>query len=97
MTTQQQIINTLKEYKVAKASKYGIEKIGLFGSYARENQTEESDIDIYIVGSLTGFCALSMIKTELEDLLQNKVDVVRLRDRMNPTLKRIIEKEGIDV
>jgi predicted nucleotidyltransferase len=97
MTTQQQVINILKDYKVANANKYGIEKMGLFGSFARESQTEESDIDVYIVGSLTGFCALAMIKTELEDLLQNKVDVVRLRERMNPTLKRLIEKEGIYV
>ncbi|MDR1847562.1 MAG: nucleotidyltransferase domain-containing protein [Bacteroidales bacterium] len=97
MITQQQALNLLRDYKATRASKYGIEKIGLFGSLARETQTEESDIDIYIVGSLNGFCALAMIKTELEELLQNRVDVVRLRERMNPVLKKIIEKEGIYV
>ncbi|MDR0789738.1 MAG: nucleotidyltransferase domain-containing protein [Bacteroidales bacterium] len=97
MVTQQSIINILQDYKAYKASKYGIDKMGLFGSYARGNQTEESDVDVYIEGELKGFCALAMIKVELEELLGNKVDVVRLRQRMNPTLKHIIEQEGIYV
>jgi uncharacterized protein len=35
------------------------------------------------------------LKQELEQLLQRPVDLVRLRERMNPVLKAAILKEGI--
>jgi predicted nucleotidyltransferase len=40
---------------------------------------------------------MSHLKNELQELLECKVDVVRLRDRMNSLLKKRIEKEGIYV
>ena len=45
MTTKENILSTLKS-KQGEISKYGISAIGLFGSYARDEQTEKSDIDI---------------------------------------------------
>ena len=41
------IINTLIHNKT-KISDFGISKIGLFGSYARNEQNEKSDIDIFV-------------------------------------------------
>lgn len=48
METTQEILNKLREYKVAFAEKYGIERLGLFGSCARGEQDERSDIDVII-------------------------------------------------
>jgi predicted nucleotidyltransferase len=47
MTTKDNILNTLKSNKL-KLSKFGIRKVGLFGSYIRNEQTKESDIDLLI-------------------------------------------------
>ena len=47
MLTKQFIINTINSHK-QEITKYGITKIGLFGSYARNEQTEKSDIDLFI-------------------------------------------------
>ncbi|NJK85358.1 MAG: nucleotidyltransferase family protein [Bacteroidales bacterium] len=47
MTTKEFILSTLKS-KEREISKYGIKAIGLFGSYARDEQSENSDIDILI-------------------------------------------------
>ena len=47
MTTRDIILNTLKSNK-QKLSKFGIRNVGLFGSYIRNEQSNESDIDLLI-------------------------------------------------
>lgn len=87
----------MKGFKATQAAGYGIRKMGVFGSVARGEQHEGSDVDVYIEGELQGFFALAGIKNDLEELLGCPVDVVRLRDRMDAFLKRRIQKEGIYV
>lgn len=47
MTTKENIINILKSHK-SELSKYGVQTIGLFGSYLHNKQSAESDIDLLI-------------------------------------------------
>jgi predicted nucleotidyltransferase len=47
MTTKENILNTLKSNKM-ELSKFGIRNVGLFGSYIRNEQSSESDIDLLI-------------------------------------------------
>ena len=47
MTTKENIIATLKSYK-PELSKFGVQNIGLFGSYLRNEQSDKSDIDLLI-------------------------------------------------
>ncbi|KAF0131668.1 MAG: DNA polymerase subunit beta [Bacteroidetes bacterium] len=47
MTTKENIMSTIKSSE-REISRYGIKSIGLFGSYARDEQSENSDIDILI-------------------------------------------------
>ena len=74
-----------------------MEKAYIFGSVARGEQTENSDVDVCVEGQLHGFFALAGIKQELEELLGCKVDIVRLRDRMDSFLRERIQREGIYV
>lgn len=71
--------------------------MGIFGSVARREQSEGSDVDIYIEGALHGMFAMGSIKAELEDLLGTTVDLVRIREGINPMLLQKIRKEGIYV
>ena len=48
MLTRSEILCYLNDNKIMFRNQYGIRRIGLFGSYAREEQTEQSDIDILI-------------------------------------------------
>ncbi|MCX6277922.1 MAG: nucleotidyltransferase domain-containing protein [Bacteroidetes bacterium] len=48
MLTRNEILSYLRDNKTIFRDKFGILKIGIFGSYAREEQTEQSDIDILI-------------------------------------------------
>jgi len=47
MMTKIQILEILKKNR-SEFDTYGVRKIGLFGSYSRDEQTAESDIDIYV-------------------------------------------------
>ncbi len=47
MTTKDDILKTLKSNKL-QFSKFGVRNVGLFGSYLRDEQTGESDIDLLI-------------------------------------------------
>ena len=47
MTTKESIIATLKSHK-PELSKFGVSNVGLFGSYLRNEQTNDSDIDLLI-------------------------------------------------
>lgn len=95
MKTTSEYIELLKQYKESNADKYGIAKIGIFGSVARGMQNKNSDVDIYMVSKPLSLFTMVRIKGELQELLGCSVDIVRLRDRMNSLLRKRIEEEGI--
>jgi predicted nucleotidyltransferase len=90
------IINYLISHKKEFQKKYEVEKIGLFGSYARDEATKDSDIDIF-VQMKPDFFKLVGLKQQIEEDFDIKVDIVRLREKMNMALKRRILKDGINV
>ena len=96
MKTTSEYIALLRKYMAENAHKYGIVRMGIFGSVARGEQTENSDVDVCVEGQLHGFFALAGIKQELENYCC-KVDIVRLRDRMDSFLRERIQREGIYV
>ncbi len=55
MKTVTEYISLLRDYMQRNADKYGISRMGIFGSVARNEQTETSDVDIYVEGQLRGF------------------------------------------
>ena len=97
MKSTTEYIALRRGYMQRNAGNYGITRMGIFGSVARNEQTENSDVDIYVEGELRGFFVLSGIKCELEELLGCKVDIVRLRKQMDSFLRDRILKEGIYV
>ena len=48
MKTKTEYIRLLRQYMTENASKYGISRMGIFGSVARGENTEQSDIDVYV-------------------------------------------------
>lgn len=97
MKTKTEILQLLRRYKPTAQKKYGMTKIGIFGSVARGEQKEESDIDVCYEGEAPSFITLDMIQSELEQLLGSKVDMVRVRDNMNSLLRQRILRDGIYV
>ncbi|WP_024954718.1 nucleotidyltransferase family protein [Sulfurospirillum arcachonense] len=97
MLEKKKILNILKKYKIEHDADYGITKIGIFGSVARDESNESSDVDVVVELKKPNLFTLSSIKQDLEDKLENRVDVVRIRDKMNQFLKSKITKEAIYV
>lgn len=97
MKTKAESLDILRLYKQQMAEKYGIIRLGIFGSVSRNEQREGSDLDVCVeMKEPDGFILLN-IKHDLEDLLNCKIDIIRLRDNMNVLLKRNIERDGIYV
>ena len=97
MKTKTEILALLGRYKPTAQKKYGITKLGIFGSVARDEQTADSDVDVCYEGKAPSFLTLDMIQTELEQLFDCKVDLVRVRDNMNSLLRQRILRDGIFV
>ncbi|MFV0554797.1 MAG: nucleotidyltransferase family protein [Mangrovibacterium sp.] len=97
MNTKANYLSLLADFKIKRAVIYGINKIGIFGSVARNEQTSQSDVDIYYEGNSLSLFKTAALKEELENLLHCPVDLVRLRESMNASLKTRIETEGVYV
>jgi predicted nucleotidyltransferase len=91
------ILRALARFRDLRQDEFGIVRIGVFGSVAREGDTEASDVDVVVELGQPDLLALVGIKQELEELLHRPVDVVRYRERMNAYLKRRIEQEAVYV
>ncbi|MBE0491548.1 nucleotidyltransferase domain-containing protein [Sulfurimonas sp.] len=94
---KEQILEYLKSHKDEFAKKYQITKLALFGSVARDESHESSDIDIAIDTKLSDYFLLYDFKESLEKAFGTKVDIVRVREKMNASLKKRILKDGIYV
>jgi len=93
MKTLQEIKDTLSKYMPKLIQEDKLKEIGVFGSYVKNRQTEESDVDILVdfeeVPSLFEFVGL---KIELSDLLNMDVDVV-MKSALKPHIgKRILQE-----
>ena len=95
MKTTQEYVQLLKEYKQNRGILYG--RIGIFGSVARGEQTEDSDVDVCVDLEVPSIFSLVHIKEELKQLFGCEVDVVRIRQNMDALLKKDIIEEGIYV
>ncbi|CAK8722089.1 MAG: hypothetical protein D3920_05160 [Candidatus Electrothrix sp. AW2] len=92
--TRSEILKALKQYKRENSKKYGINSIGIFGSYSKGQATEESDIDVVIETQCPDLYMLVHIKEELEQLFNKSVDLIRNKENMNPYLKKHIARDA---
>jgi predicted nucleotidyltransferase len=95
--SREEILAILRTFKQECAEKYGITTLGLFGSAARDENRTDSDVDVVIKTKTPDPYNLVHVKEEREKQLHLKIDLVRLRERMNPFLKNRIEKEAVYV
>ncbi len=94
---REKILQILADYHKAKRNKLGITRLGIFGSVARGEIRETSDVDVVVELNKPDLFILVEIKQELEKRLNRPVDIVRYRKQMNSFLKKRIEKNAIYV
>ena len=96
MLDRTQTIEKLKASRQYLDEHYGVQSMTLFGSLARNEQREDSDVDI-CVEMVPNLFNRAGVKIYLQELLGCDVDVVRMRENMNPLFKQQILKYGIRV
>ncbi len=92
MATLATISSILKKNKERLAAKYGLTTIAIFGSYGRNQQTEQSDVDIVVDFNRPVGLEFIDLANELEQLLHRKVDLVSKKG-IKPSYLKQIEKE----
>ena len=89
--SKQEILNIIRDTKPELATRYGVERLGLFGSYVRGQQRKRSDIDILVsFNSEIDLFDFVDLREYLEARLQHKVDLV-MESALKPAIgKRIL-------
>ncbi len=93
MTTDD-VLARLKAFKETRQAEYDLISLGIFGSFARGQAHETSDIDVVFETNTPNLLKTGRLQQELEQLLKRRVDVIRLREHMNPRLKRRIIQDA---
>jgi uncharacterized protein len=91
---EKEIIESLKEKLNFIKKVYHVKELGIFGSYAKADQTEDSDIDIIVdfnIGNSDLFNA-ARLKFYLEELLKKEVDLIYSKG-IKPDLRDNIMRE----
>lgn len=92
-----ELLDILRKFKAAFSEKYGIKTLGVFGSFARKQQQETSDVDVVVTLEESDFYILVAIQDELEKLTGLKVDVVNFRESLRESFKSNILRDAIFV
>ena len=95
MLILQDCLNKLADFKAMCSQKYGITKLGIFGSVARKENTENSDIVVEV--EKPSLKLMYELKEALKSLFGCEVDLVRFRDSLRPPFKSNILKDVIYV
>jgi len=91
------VLQELQKLKSDLEKRYGVTKIGIFGSFARNEIREGSDVDVVVEMNEPDLFYMVHIKEALEQRFRIPVDVIRYRAMMNKYLKARIDREAIYV
>lgn len=94
VTSKEDILVFLRKNKILLKNDFDVDNIMLFGSYARNEATPESDIDILIESKTKSFDKSYRLKVFLEKNLEKDVDVIYI-DSVHPFIMRSISEELI--
>lgn len=92
MKTLEEIKQVLKQHKPELEEKFKVDSIAVFGSYARGDQSEDSDVDILVkFREPVGFLFIHLAD-DLEELLGLKVDLLT-EDGIKSNRRRYVEED----
>lgn len=97
LTTRDEILGVLRSRWNELSKEFGVRRLALFGSAARDSLVPDSDVDILVVfeqrSTFDGFMDL---KFRLEELLGRRVDLVTDK-ALRPRIATIVARECVDV
>ena len=92
-----EVIEILRAHRDTLTERFGVAELALFGSFARDEATEASDIDILVAfdGPATSKSNFG-VQFYLEDLLGRRVDLVTT-NALRPRFRPYVEREAVHV
>ena len=97
MKTLEEIKEILIKQKSFLKGKYGVKDVGIFGSYARGDQEDKSDLDILVeFESPVGFFKFLELEEYLEEITGIKVELVT-RKALKPRIGEYILREVVNI
>jgi len=94
---REEAVSTLRSYLPTLRRDFGVRGIALFGSTARDEARDDSDLDLLVdfeVGPT--FDSFMGLKFFLEDHLGKRVDLVT-PDALKPRMRPVVEREAVNV
>ncbi|MGA2796481.1 MAG: nucleotidyltransferase domain-containing protein [Thermoguttaceae bacterium] len=92
-----EIVSVLQDFKKRYSAQLGIQSLGIFGSVARGEERDDSDVDIVVKIDPPNLITLSRIRLEIEEIIQRHVHIIHYRERMNQLLKSRTDNQAIFV
>ncbi|MGK2945701.1 MAG: nucleotidyltransferase family protein [Desulfuromonadales bacterium] len=91
--SREQILAYLKEHKDELRDRFGVTRLGLSGSYARDEATEQSDIDIIVsLQSSNSFRSFFGLLHFLQDNLDERIDLAT-EESLKPRVKASVLRD----
>jgi uncharacterized protein len=97
INNRETVLQELQKLKPELEKRYGVTKIGIFGSIARNEIHEDSDVDVVVEMNEPDLFYMVHIKETLEERFRMPVDVIRYRVMMNKYLKARIDRDAVYV
>lgn len=96
MNSTQYYVDTLRAHATELQTRFGISYMRLFGSVARGEQREDSDVDIFVEmpATMKEVCGAQLF---LEKLLGCNVDLIRKHSNLSTYFLNQVEKNGITI
>lgn len=92
-----QVLHTLKKHKPTLERRFGVTRLALFGSFARDQATDKSDVDILVrFNRPATFKSYFGVQFYIEDLLGRNVDLVTEK-ALRPELRSYVERDIVNV
>ncbi len=95
--TRAEVLERLRAHRPALAERFGVVELAVFGSFARDEATDESDLDILVrFDTPPNWRAYFGAQFYLEDLLQRPVELAT-REDVRAEMRPQVEREAVDV
>ena len=91
------ILSLLKVYYLCNKDRLGIESLGLFGSFARNEGGQDSDVDILISLARPNLFTYALIAGQLETVFKRRVDLISSKAKLKSDFRKQIDKEVVYV
>ena len=96
MKTTQEYIDILKQHAPMLRDRYGMTSMMLFGSVARGQQREDSDVDVLVDLPPIYYNACAA-NDYLEEVLGCRVDMIRRHNNLTPFFIKRVNRDGIRI